>query len=244
MTVSNIAAREPVRPNEPLAYRVNEFCRVFGLGRTKVYQLIAEGKLRTIRIGGRRLIPREAALALLAEGEQMSAPQMRSPAPRANAETGRKSFATRPPIPSPASNRKPISPRSISPGGSASPCRLRAQSPRWRAWGGRSDERRSRLRGDQSSGAGGLPCRAEQALAERQDGRRARLSRSIRAAPIASSDRSRSIATTGDGATSPPATRAAIRLALSPISPTFRRARRRGLLAQMLGIETGGPRHG
>jgi excisionase family DNA binding protein len=68
MTASNVAAREPVRPNEPLAYRVNEFCRVVGLGRTKVYALIAEGKLATIKIGGRRLTPREAALALIAEG--------------------------------------------------------------------------------------------------------------------------------------------------------------------------------
>jgi len=68
MTASNVAAREPVRPNEPLAYRVNEFCQVVGLGRTTVYALIAEGKLSTIKIGGRRLIPREAALALIAEG--------------------------------------------------------------------------------------------------------------------------------------------------------------------------------
>jgi excisionase family DNA binding protein len=68
MTASRLAAREPVRPNEPLAYRVNEFCRVVGLGRTKVYALMGEGKLATIKIGGRRLIPREAALALIAEG--------------------------------------------------------------------------------------------------------------------------------------------------------------------------------
>jgi excisionase family DNA binding protein len=66
MTASNLAAREPVRPNEPLAYRVNEFCRVVGLGRTTVYGLIAEGRLATVKIGNRRLIPREAALALLA----------------------------------------------------------------------------------------------------------------------------------------------------------------------------------
>ena len=38
--------------------------------------------------------------------------------------------------------------------------------------GGRSDERRPRLRRDQSSGSGGLPCRAEQASAGRQSRRR------------------------------------------------------------------------
>jgi excisionase family DNA binding protein len=68
MTASSIAAREPVRPHEPLAYRVNEFCQVVGLGRTMVYGLIADGKLATIKVGNRRLIPREAALALIAEG--------------------------------------------------------------------------------------------------------------------------------------------------------------------------------
>ena len=67
MTATNLAARETVRPNEPLAYRVNEFCRVVGLGRTTVYALIAEGKLATIKIGNRRLIPHQAAVALLAE---------------------------------------------------------------------------------------------------------------------------------------------------------------------------------
>ena len=67
MTATKLAARETVRPNQPLAYRVNEFCRVVGLGRTTVYTLIAEGKLATIKIGNRRLIPREAAVALLAE---------------------------------------------------------------------------------------------------------------------------------------------------------------------------------
>jgi excisionase family DNA binding protein len=67
MTATKLAARETVRPNQPLAYRVNEFCSVVGLGRTTVYALIADGKLATIKIGNRRLIPHEAAVALLAE---------------------------------------------------------------------------------------------------------------------------------------------------------------------------------
>ena len=68
MTASDRAAREPARPNEPLAYRVNEFCRVVGLGRTTVYGLIADGTLPDVKIRGRRLIPRDAALALLSKG--------------------------------------------------------------------------------------------------------------------------------------------------------------------------------
>jgi excisionase family DNA binding protein len=67
MTATSRAACELVRPNEPLAYRVNEFCRVVGLGRTSVYGLIGDGTLTTVKIRGRRLIPRDAALALLSK---------------------------------------------------------------------------------------------------------------------------------------------------------------------------------
>jgi len=56
------------KPDERLAYRVDDFCRAIGLGRTKVYELISAGLLRTVVIGGRRLIPREAAEALLKNG--------------------------------------------------------------------------------------------------------------------------------------------------------------------------------
>ena len=69
MTADDRAVREPARPNEPLAYRVNEFCRVVGLGRTTVYGLIADGTLPSVKIRGRRLIPRDAALALLKGGK-------------------------------------------------------------------------------------------------------------------------------------------------------------------------------
>jgi excisionase family DNA binding protein len=43
------------------------FAVLSDLGRTTVYALIAEGKLATIEIGNRRLIPHEAAVALLSE---------------------------------------------------------------------------------------------------------------------------------------------------------------------------------
>jgi excisionase family DNA binding protein len=61
-------ALDVVRPDERLAYRVNDFCRAVGLGRTKVYALIANGELKTVVVGGRRLVPREAAEALLKSG--------------------------------------------------------------------------------------------------------------------------------------------------------------------------------
>jgi excisionase family DNA binding protein len=55
-----------IKAFEKQAYRINEFCSAFGLGRTKVYELIGSGKLRTVLVGGRRLIPAEAAKALIA----------------------------------------------------------------------------------------------------------------------------------------------------------------------------------
>jgi excisionase family DNA binding protein len=51
--------------HEPRAYRVNDFINAFGLGRTSVYKLIKEGKLRTVMIGGRRLIPADEAEMLI-----------------------------------------------------------------------------------------------------------------------------------------------------------------------------------
>ena len=41
----------------PLAYSVDNFCRAIGIGRTKFYDLVRERKIRTVTIGGRRLVP-------------------------------------------------------------------------------------------------------------------------------------------------------------------------------------------
>ncbi len=50
---------------QPRAYTVQHFCKAFGLSRSTVYNLMADGRLRTVRIAGRRLIPADAAEALL-----------------------------------------------------------------------------------------------------------------------------------------------------------------------------------
>ena len=65
MTVTKLTAHPHVRPHEPLAYRVNDFCRVIGLSRSKVYQLIGEGRLPTIKLGSIRLIPNHSAKKLI-----------------------------------------------------------------------------------------------------------------------------------------------------------------------------------
>jgi excisionase family DNA binding protein len=53
---------------ERRALRVKDFCSQYGVSRSFTYKLIALGKLRTVRIGKRRLIPVDAAEALLQEG--------------------------------------------------------------------------------------------------------------------------------------------------------------------------------
>lgn len=56
----------PLHP-EPLAYTVADACRVTTIGKTRLYQLIAEGKLEVRKIGKRTLIP-AASLRALIEG--------------------------------------------------------------------------------------------------------------------------------------------------------------------------------
>jgi len=57
-----------------LAYTVSEACAALGIGRTSLYKLIAERKLQTVRIAGRRLIPVAAARALLESASAWDAP--------------------------------------------------------------------------------------------------------------------------------------------------------------------------
>ena len=53
---------------ERRAYRVQDFCKIYGLSRSTVYKMMTAGTLRTVRVGGRRLIPTDAAEALLVGG--------------------------------------------------------------------------------------------------------------------------------------------------------------------------------
>jgi excisionase family DNA binding protein len=40
----------------PVTTTIDDTCHITGLGRTKVYELISEGKLKAITIGRRRLV--------------------------------------------------------------------------------------------------------------------------------------------------------------------------------------------
>ena len=54
-----------------LAYSIREACAVLSLGKTTIFSLIKDGKIRAVRIGGRTLIPAESLRALLdGEAEQ------------------------------------------------------------------------------------------------------------------------------------------------------------------------------
>jgi excisionase family DNA binding protein len=49
----------------PLAYSINDACRVTSIGRTRLYELIAEGKLATVQVGRRRLVKADSIRALV-----------------------------------------------------------------------------------------------------------------------------------------------------------------------------------
>ncbi len=69
MNISPNQRLAPARqPLETLAYSIADACQVSALGRTRLYQLINEGRLEVRKIGKRTLIP-AASLRALIEGE-------------------------------------------------------------------------------------------------------------------------------------------------------------------------------
>lgn len=55
------------------ALSVDEFAQQYGVGRSTAYNWMREGKLRTVKVGGRRLIPVDVAEALLAADDGLHA---------------------------------------------------------------------------------------------------------------------------------------------------------------------------
>lgn len=43
---------------ERLAYRIDEACASIGIGRSSLYNMIRDGRLKSVKIAGRTLIPR------------------------------------------------------------------------------------------------------------------------------------------------------------------------------------------
>jgi excisionase family DNA binding protein len=57
---------------ERRALTLFDFCDAYSIGRSTAYTMIKAGTLRSIRVGGRRLIPIESAEALLKLPEERS----------------------------------------------------------------------------------------------------------------------------------------------------------------------------
>jgi excisionase family DNA binding protein len=64
--------RRIVRPPVPFIERITctieEACEVSGLGRSRIYELLADGRLEAVKIDRRRLVKVKSLKALLGEG--------------------------------------------------------------------------------------------------------------------------------------------------------------------------------
>jgi excisionase family DNA binding protein len=58
--------RLTVTPKDALALRINDACSLIGVARSTLYRLIDSGEVKTIRIGGRHLVPRSELDRLVA----------------------------------------------------------------------------------------------------------------------------------------------------------------------------------
>jgi len=61
----------PLITEPPRCVRVEEAARLLNVGRSTAYDLIRSGRLRSIKIGRRRLVPRDALDALIASLEEV-----------------------------------------------------------------------------------------------------------------------------------------------------------------------------
>ena len=52
---------------ERLAYRINEACTSIGIGRSSLYNMIRDGRVKSVKIAGRTLILRSEIERLLRE---------------------------------------------------------------------------------------------------------------------------------------------------------------------------------
>lgn len=64
--------------NYPLAVTVDDACGRIGIGRSKFYQLVAEGQIRIIKIGRRTLVRYEELESLLNSADQQHAQHLKT----------------------------------------------------------------------------------------------------------------------------------------------------------------------
>ena len=57
MSAREDGAAKPRPALEPFAVRIPEACRLIGIGRSKLYELIAEGTIEIVKIGSVTVVP-------------------------------------------------------------------------------------------------------------------------------------------------------------------------------------------
>ena len=55
----------------PLALRVEDLMPILGIGRNTAYELVRSGKIRSIRVGRKIRVPKDAVAAFLGETENL-----------------------------------------------------------------------------------------------------------------------------------------------------------------------------
>ena len=55
-----------MRGADPITVRIREACRMTGIGRSKLYELIGFGEIETIKVGAMTLIPVDSLKAFVA----------------------------------------------------------------------------------------------------------------------------------------------------------------------------------
>jgi excisionase family DNA binding protein len=79
MVLSGLEGFHMPDTNDKISYRIDEAVKASGLGRSFLYERIAEGALRSVKVGGRRLIMRRDLLEFI-DGGNSGKPSV-SPAP-------------------------------------------------------------------------------------------------------------------------------------------------------------------
>ena len=65
---SAVAVKAGASPYTPKARRINDACRALGIGRTTIYKLAGEGKIKLVHVLGRTLVPESEIERLASEG--------------------------------------------------------------------------------------------------------------------------------------------------------------------------------
>jgi excisionase family DNA binding protein len=51
-----IAISQSTEPMRPITVRIREACRITGIGRSKIYELIRDGDIETVKVGSLTLV--------------------------------------------------------------------------------------------------------------------------------------------------------------------------------------------